>query len=121
MLKESFRMFTPSKSYSPFFLELYQGAQRYTVPQSLYKLKPQLGQQLAHAQMFDCGVHKDSTVLQKFIPPPPKYNLSLTIIFSKYLQPWSTCKEKRQGGGVKSAKYGVLVQVNPDNFLDNNC
>ena len=33
-----------------FFLELYEGAQRYTFPQSLYELNAQLGQQLAHAQ-----------------------------------------------------------------------
>ena len=38
------------------FSELYEGAQRYTFPQSLYELKAQLGQQLAHAQTFDRGV-----------------------------------------------------------------
>ena len=56
MLKESFLEFTPSQFCLPFFLELYEGAQTYTFPQSLYELKAQLGQQLAHAQTFDRGV-----------------------------------------------------------------
>ena len=46
----------PRNFVYPFFLELYEDAQRYTFPQSLYELKAQLGQKLAHAQTFDRGV-----------------------------------------------------------------
>ncbi len=60
MLKESFLVFTPPPPPPPlfclpFFLELYEGAQRYTFLQSLYELKAQLGQQFTHAQTFDRG------------------------------------------------------------------
>ncbi len=47
-------------SLPPFFLELNEGAQTYTLPQSLYELKAQLGQKLAHAQTFDRGVPLNS-------------------------------------------------------------
>ena len=38
------------------FSRAYEDAQRYTFPQSLYELKAQLRQQLAHAQTFGRGV-----------------------------------------------------------------
>ncbi len=44
----------PRNFIYPFSLELSEGAQMYTFPQSLYEMKSQLGQQLAHAQTFDC-------------------------------------------------------------------
>ncbi len=68
MLKESFLVFTSSYFCLPFFLELYEGTQRYTFPQSLYELKAQLGQQLAHAQTFDRGVALDSVSIANFPP-----------------------------------------------------
>ncbi len=55
VLKERLLVFTPVILFT-LFLELYEGAQTYTFPHSLYELKAQLGQQLAHAQTFDRGV-----------------------------------------------------------------
>ena len=54
----------PGKAYTRLVLKAILGcvyflitlfALRYTFPQSLYELKAQLGQQVAHAQTFDRG------------------------------------------------------------------